>query len=112
MTGLPGAPRDSGSDEPSALRSFIRSVASVVNRMNQGGLNNTGSVTLTVSAATTTITDARISVNSAVVLFPTTANAAAAIGTTYASTRNNGSVVLTHTNNAQTDKTFTYAILG
>ena len=40
--------------------------------------------------------------------------AAGALATTYATkaNRNNGSWVFTHANNAQTDKTFRYAIVG
>ena len=41
-----------------------------------------------------------------------TANAAAAIATTYVSARGNGTVTLTHTNDAQTDKIFTYLVIG
>lgn len=86
------------------------------NRVLQGSLNVTGQVTLTASAATTTITDPRLSVYSVVLFDPMTANAAAelAAGTMYAleATRLNGSWVLTHANNAQTDRKFRYIVLG
>lgn len=89
------------------LRSAILKLNAVIN----GGGNNTGTVTLTASATTTTVTDTRASNTSIVVLMPTTANAAAALSTTYISSTL-GSFTLTHANNAQTDRTFNYAIIG
>jgi hypothetical protein len=47
-----------------------------------------------------------------ILLSPTTANAAAALATTYVSAVTQGSFTLTHANNAQTDKTFGYVALG
>lgn len=80
-------------------------------RMNTGGL-----FTLTASVASSTMTDDRISVDSTVVLVPTTANAAAELGngTLYMSEtgRVNGSIVVTHANNAQADRTFRIVIIG
>lgn len=81
-----------------------------------GKLNTGGLFTLTASAATSTMTDGRISVDSTIVLVPTTANAAAELGngTLYISEtgRVNGSVVITHANNAQADRTFRIVIIG
>lgn len=82
-----------------------------------GGHMNTGGLfTLTASVASTTLTDDRVSVDSTVMLFPTTANAAAewGNGTLYASEtgRVNGSLVFTHANNAQADRTFRIVIIG
>ena len=49
-----------------------RAVAEIVNNIMDGKTNNTGSITLaTGGAATTTITDARIGVNSVILLMPT-----------------------------------------
>src|SRR3990172_5077389 len=90
---------------PMDWREFARRVVRVVNSLLLGKLNCGGTVTLTASAASTTLTDARISFESAVLLVPTTANAAAALATTYVveTGRVNGSVVITHANNAQAD---------
>ena len=78
-----------------------------------GKINSTGTVTLTASVATTTVTDFRIGADTVVLLSPTTANAAAALGTTYHSSTTAGtSFVLTHANNAQTDRDFRYTLLG
>ena len=56
-----------------------RAVAEIVNGIMDGKTNNTGSVTLaTGGAATTTITDARIGVDSVILLMPTDDTSAAA----------------------------------
>jgi len=55
-----------------------RAVAEIVNGIMDGKTNNTGSVTLaTGGAATTTITDARIGVDSVILLMPTDDTSAA-----------------------------------
>lgn len=102
---VPAPPRDSGDE-----RKHRRQIAAAVNALLQGKLNATGTVTLTANQATTTLTDARLTINSAVLFDPTTANAAA--DNPYGSTRNNGTWTLTHANNAQTDRTYRYLIIG
>ena len=89
-----------------------RKIASSINRIVEGRTDNYGSVTLTANDTTTTVTNQWASENSTIVLSPRTANAAAAVATTYVSSKLNGSFVLTHANNAQTDKTFDYAMIG
>ena len=73
-----------------------------------------GVVTLGVNVSSTTVIDARVRFDSAVILVPTTANAAAEIGngTLFLpeSGRANGAIVIAHANNAQTDRTFRYVI--
>lgn len=90
----------------------VRRVVENQNRQNGGKINVTAAVTLTENAATTTLTDARLSVQSFVGLMPLTANAAAALATTHVTTRLSGSCVLNHANNAQTDRSFTVLIIG
>lgn len=96
------------------IERWLRLSSEVINGLLAGRSNNTGELTLTANAASTTLTDPRLNVFSVVLLDPVTSNAAAAIATTYATkaNRNNGSWVFTHANNAQTDKTFRYAIVG
>ena len=89
-----------------------RSVAQVVNALVDGKMNVKGSLTLTASTTTTTITDYRVGTNSAIFLMPTTANAAAAASTTYVSAIGQNDFTVTHANNAQTDRTFDYVVLG
>jgi len=91
-----------------------RQVAEVVNRTLDGGINATGSVTLTASAATTTVADKRLSATSYFGLMPTTANASAEIGngTIYVSAQGKQTLTITHANNSQSDRTYRYCILG
>ena len=79
-----------------------------------GRSNAVGTVTLTANAATTTVDDANCAVASVPVLVPTTAHASAEIGagTIYISAVANKSFTITHANNAQTDRTFLYALQG
>lgn len=97
--------------DPKAL---ARQITAVLNSILLGKTNNTKTVTLTANAASTTITDARIGVDTVLLLMPQTANAAAALATTYVSAtgRVNGSVTISHANNAQTDKTFSVVLVG
>jgi hypothetical protein len=72
-----------------------------------------GEVTLAVAPATTTVVSFQnCSQNSQVFLSPQTANAAAAIGTTYVSSVSNGTFTLTHSSSAQADRTFGFVALG
>lgn len=89
-----------------------RDVFEVVNSLRDGKVNSTGSVTLTASSATTTVADLRAGQDSVILFMPTTANAAAAVGGLYVSARGKQSFTLTHANNAQTDRTFAYVVLG
>lgn len=86
--------------------------ARAINQILQGKTNNTGSVTLTANATTTTITDVRIGNNTVVLLQPTTANAAGALATTYPGTPVDGSVVINHANAATADRVFRFVIVG
>lgn len=73
-----------------------------------------GQVTLTANSATTTLSDRRIGLNSKVVFSATTANAAAELGGTafYHNAPGDGTVVLNHANNANTDRILDYIIAG
>ena len=90
-----------------------REISEVTNGVLNGKTNNTGSVTLNASSATTTtIYDERIGYNSVILLMPTTANAASVLSTTYIGTTNKGNAVITHTANTITDKTYRYLIVA
>jgi hypothetical protein len=103
-TGFPGAPEGSNA----------RSLAAVVNRMNRGKLNCTGSVTLQPDQAGTTVTDSRATAGSFIGLTPLTANAAAemAAGTLFVASRASGGFTLIHANSAQSDRSFAYVVIG
>ena len=91
-----------------------REIAEVVNRMLTGGLNIGGAVTLTALAGSTVVADPRASGTSAILLWPTTASAAAELGagTIHTSAKTKGGFTLVHANNGLTDRTFDYVILG
>lgn len=93
-----------------------RKLARAVNQTIGGKMNVFIDATLTANAASTTITDARIGYYSVICWMPMTANASAEIGagTIYITQANmqSGSVVITHANNAQTDRTFRFQIIG
>lgn len=85
-----------------------------IQQLSAGRSNAVGSVTLTPSVATTTVTTANCAVGSTPILTPTTANAATEVGngTMYVSAVANGSFTITHANAATTGRTFIYAIVG
>jgi len=89
-------------------------IVRAVRELFEGRSNAVGSFTLSANAASTTVTAANCGAGSTVLCFPKSANAAAEWknGTMYIGTINNGSFVVTHANNAQTDRTFLYAALG
>lgn len=95
---------------------WIRRVAEVLNTAMLGKMNNVTTLTLTVSAASTTITDRRIGANTVITFTPTTANAAAELGagTLYQTLPNatKNQAVITHANNAQADRTYGIAFFG
>lgn len=95
-------------------REHRRLLAEAIKRAADGRSNAVGAFTLTASTAVTVIIDARFAVDSVPLFQPLTANAAAEIGngTMYVATRTAGAVALVHASNAQTDRTFAYAIVG
>ena len=91
---------------------WIRLGAEAVRSLQDGKILATGTVTLTASAATTALTDRRIGPNSVILFMPTTANAATGLTALYVTGRGDGTATLNHANNAQTDRTYAYALLG
>lgn len=85
-----------------------------INSLRVGKIDSVSTVTLTANQTTTTLTDIYIGPDSQIGFTPLTANAAAEIGngTMYVSARTNGSATITHANNAQTDRDFSYSVLG
>lgn len=93
------------------IAEWCRKLAEAIEQMASGASRTVSSVTLTAGVTSTTVTSTFATPSSHITLTPTTANAAAALATTYISTRTNGtSFVLTHANNAQTDRTFTFEV--
>jgi hypothetical protein len=92
----------------------LAKIVFTIRQLCNGRSNGVGTFTLAASAATTTVTATNCGAGSSVLVFPTTAHAAAelAAGGMYIGTVSNGSFVVTHANNAQADRTFMYAALG
>tara|TARA_A100000171_G_C2106968_1_gene132840 strand:+ start:498 stop:815 length:318 start_codon:yes stop_codon:yes gene_type:complete len=89
-----------------------RQTAFAVNLLIDGKSNNTASFTLAASTTTTTVTDFRVGPDSVIVFTPMTANAAGAFSSMFVSARATESFTVTHASNSQTDKTFTYIVVG
>ena len=93
-------------------------VSHVLRLAMRGKINALGerTFTLTANAATSTLTDERLTSDGVVFFDPLTANAAAelAAGTLYvlSASRNNGAWTVTHANNAQTDRDFRILMIG
>lgn len=87
-------------------------LSQAINELFQGRSNAIGSCTLTASATSTVVTAENCGDESKVFLMPETANAAAAVATTYITAVGNGSFTITHANNAQTDRRFSYVAIG
>jgi hypothetical protein len=92
----------------------LRLVVNALNELAGGKINATSTVTLIPALDFTTVTYAFVGPDSTIVFEPQTANAAAelAAGTMYTSAKGQGAFTITHANNGQTDRTFSFAVLG
>jgi len=88
--------------------------AIAIQQLANGRSNATGLVTLATGATTTTVGAVNCAAQSIVILFPTTADAAAALPSTYVNpaTVTMQQFVISHASNAETDRTFFYVCLG
>lgn len=91
-------------------------IVGAINQLAAGRSNAVGSVTLTANAATTAVAATNCAAGSHVFLFPRTANAAAEVGngTIYILSTNviKEQFTITHANNAQIDRTFSWLTIG
>ena len=98
------------------IQEWLRKVAQKVNALLDGKTNNVGSFTITANDTTTVVSDLRVGNESVILFMPTTANAATEIwggGGMYVSSITAGtSFTVTHSNGAQTDRTFKYTLIG
>lgn len=85
-------------------------INTAIRQMAEGSCNCLSQVTLAVSATSTVVVDPLATAESHIALCPLTANAAAALATTYVSARARGSFTLSHSNAALVDRTFSYRI--
>lgn len=107
MISFPQAPENAKPDELS-----IRSIVRVLNNVIKGKTNNRGEVTLAAGSGSTNVEDVNAGGNSVILLMPLTANAAAALATTYVSVQGKQGFTITHSNNSQTDRLFRYTVTG
>lgn len=87
-------------------------VSNAINLLIDGKMNAYGAFTLAASTTTTVVTDLRSGPDSIILFTPMTANAAGAVSTTFISTRAKQSFTLTHANNSQSDRTYTYIVIA
>jgi ABC-type amino acid transport substrate-binding protein len=84
-----------------------------INQLIDGRSNAVGTVTLTAGTTTTTVAKDIFNGDAEPFLFPQTANAATELGNgTIRAIVTAGLLTITHANNGQTDRTFSYAVLG
>ena len=87
-----------------------REISEVVNNAMNGKTNNTGSITIAVDNATSTVIfDERIGFDSVVTLTPTTSNAS---GFDYYIENAKGSANIRHAANTTAGRTFKYVVVG
>ena len=87
-------------------------ISNAVNLLIDGKMNAYGSFTLATSTTTTTVSDLRAGPDSVILFTPMTANASGAVSTTFISARSKQSFTITHSNNSQNDRTFTYVVIA
>lgn len=102
------------SENEKNLFQIVRAIIQIL----QGRSNAVGTVTLRANQATTIVDKSvspgalNVAEDSIIHLSPKTANAAVAKQTAYVSLTEQGGFVITHANNAQTDKTFGWSAHG
>ena len=84
----------------------IRALADILNN------EPTFTVTLDVSASSTTVACQMVGINSVISFMPTTANAAADMNSMFVSSRGDASFVVSHDFNGNADRTFAYSVEG
>jgi hypothetical protein len=91
-----------------------RKIVAAIRQLAEGRSNAVGMVTLAAGAAATIVNAPTCGGGTKIFLFPATANAAAALATTYVAGANivAGQFTVTHANNAQTDRTFHWLAIG
>lgn len=95
------------------INKLLRDHSIVINLAMQGKINATGAADIASSTVSSTVVDARVTLNSIITFMPTSAWMAEKLLTAYISTRDedNGQFVITHTSSA-TAGTIPYSILG
>lgn len=95
--------------------STLRHAIEAINSLVRGRSNAVQRVTLTASATETVVTSGNLNESAEVFLTPRTANAAAALATTYAYVERIGGnlqVTIKHASSGTTDRTFGVIVIG
>lgn len=92
----------------------LQRIVDAIIQLNEGRAFSVGDVTLAAGAASTIVSFPNCSKDCRVFLFPQTANAAAAVPTTYILRANilQKSFTITHAIAGTTDRTFSFACIG
>lgn len=92
----------------------IQRIVDAIIQLTEGRGNNIGEVTLTPGATSTVVDWPNCSIDSRIFLFQQTANAAAALATTYIPTANiaQGGFTIVHANALSVDRTFSFLCIG
>jgi len=94
--------------QETSIRRIVQAVIELVN----GRHNSRGVVSLATGSTSTVVTAPNCSLEAIPVLSPLTANAAAALATTYIAAIEQGSFTIHHASNAQADRTFGWTATG
>lgn len=101
---------------PSIVETSLKKIILSLQQLGAGRSNAVGVVTLTASATSTTVTDPNCAVGTTIILAPSTAHASAEVGngTIFIpiATISNGSFVIQHASNTQTDRIYRYSLQG
>lgn len=101
---------------PAITETDLKKIILSLQQLGAGRSNATGTITLAASASTTTVNDQNCAAGTTIILSPSTVHASAEVGngTIYipVATIVNGSFVIQHASNSQTDRTYRYALVG
>lgn len=92
----------------------LKDVVLTVMGIMRGEQNNSGSFTLTASATSTVVSHPNVGIGKKITFSPSTANAAAALATTYIpiATIVKGGFTVQHANTGTSDRTFAFEVTG
>lgn len=92
----------------------LTKINQAIEQIDQGRLNCSGTFTLGAGATSTTVPAPTVASGTEIVFSATTADAAAAMATTYIAPANvsAGSFIVSHGNAASTDRTFNFIAIG
>lgn len=92
----------------------LTKINQAIEQIDQGRLNCSGTFTLAAGATTTTVAAPTVASGTDITFSPMTADAAAALGTTFILAANvaAGSFIVSHATGVSTDRTFSYVAIG